>query len=151
MRTVLLIIGAVVLVFTLAIVAIVGLVVVRYQRLTPAVNSLELAHNFKDNKPVDVTTMFKSTDPDLYAVIRLNTNKGNPTIKVVWTVVDAVDPTTKRPVTGQTFGQVEKAASSRLLYASVSRDSTPWPVGKYKADVYLDGALVKTAEFTIAA
>jgi hypothetical protein len=27
----------------------------------------------------------------------------------------------------------------------------PWPVGKYKVDLYLDGALDRTLEFTVAA
>jgi hypothetical protein len=118
--------------------------------LTPAVTSLQFAHNFQNNKAVGVTDTFKSTDADLYAIIKLNTSKGHPTIKVVWTVVNGTDATT-RPVTGQEFGQVEKDATSKLLYASVSRGAATWPVGQYKAEVFLDGKLAKTAQFTVTA
>jgi hypothetical protein len=116
--------------------------------LSPAVTSLQFAHNFQDNKAVGVTDTFKSTDPDLYAIIKLNTSKGHPTIKVVWTVVNGTDAN-KRPVTGQEFGQVEKDATSKLLYASVSHGSSSWPVGQYKAEVFLNEKLAKTAEFTV--
>ncbi|MGI8858114.1 MAG: hypothetical protein ACR2JW_20435, partial [Thermomicrobiales bacterium] len=103
----------------LILIAIIAAVV--YQAtLTPAVTSLQFAHNFQNNKAVGVTDTFKSTDPDLYAIIKLNTSKGHPTIKVVWTIVSGTDANA-RPVTGQEFGQVEKDATSSLLYASVSR------------------------------
>jgi len=134
-------------------VVILGLIVagVIYERsLKPEVTSLEFAHNFQNNKAVDVTNTFKSSDPEFYAIVKLNTTNGHPNIKVVWTVVNATDET-KRPVTGQTFGDVSKDATSRLLYASVSRGSTTWPVGQYKADVFLDGKLAKTAQFTVTA
>ena len=137
--------------------AVVGLLVivivaaVVYQAtLTPAVTSIEFAHNFQNNKAVGVTNTFTSTDADLYAIINLNTSKGHPTIKVVWTVVNGTDAS-KRPVTGQEFGQAEKAATTRLIYAQVSRGASNWPVGQYKADVYLDGKLAKTAQFTVTA
>lgn len=122
--------------------------VIYQANLTPAVTSVQFAHNFQNNKAVDVTDTFKSTDPDLYAIVKLNTTKGHPNIKVVWTVVSGTDAN-KRPVTGQEFGQVDKDATSSLLYASVSRGSAPWPVGQYKADVFLDGKLAKTAQFTV--
>lgn len=129
--------------------AIVGFVL--YERsLSPEVTSLEFAHNFQNNKAVDVTTTFRSSDPEFYAIIKLNTTNGHPNVKVVWTVVNATDAA-KRTVTGQTFGEVNKDATSRLLYASVSRGSATWPVGQYKAEVFLDGKLAKTAQFTVAA
>ncbi len=99
---------------------------------------------------MNVTDTFKSTDPDLYAIIHLTTAKGRPNVRVVWTVVNGTDAA-KRPVAGQEFGQVEKAATSTLLYASVARGSNPWPAGQYKADVFLDGKLAKTAQFTVTA
>jgi hypothetical protein len=124
---------------------------VLYERsLSPEVTSLQFAHNFQDNKAVDVTDTFKSSDPEFFAIVKLNTTNGHPNVKVVWTVVNATDAT-KRTVTGQTFGEVNKDATSRLLYASVSRGSSTWPVGQYKADVFLDGKLVKTAQFTVTA
>ena len=133
----------------LVLVAIIAFVV--YQAtLSPAVTSLQFAHNFQNNKAVGVTDTFKSTDPDLYAIIKLNTSKGHPTIKVVWTVVNGTDPNAQ-PVTGREFGQAEKDATSKLIYAQVSRGTTPWAVGQYKAEVFLNGKLAKTAQFTVTA
>ncbi|HEY7907677.1 MAG TPA: hypothetical protein VIC60_02340 [Thermomicrobiales bacterium] len=133
----------------LIIVAIIAAVV--YQAtLTPAVTSIQFAHNFQNNKAVGVTDTFKSTDPDLYAIIKLNTSRGHPTIKVVWTVVSGTDANTQ-PVTGREFGQAEKDATSKLIYAQVSRGTAPWAVGQYKAEVFLNGKLAKTAQFTVTA
>jgi hypothetical protein len=124
--------------------------VVHQATLSPAVTSLQFAHNFQNNKAVGVTDTFKSTDPDLYAIIKLNTTKGHPTVKVVWTVVSGTDAN-GQPVTGRAFGQAEKDATSTLIYAQVSRGSAPWAVGQYKAEVFLDGRLAKTAQFTVTA
>ncbi len=125
--------------------------VVYFATLTPAVSKIEFAHNFQDNKAVGVTDTFKPSDPTFYAVIHLSTTKGNPSVKIIWTILDATDATTKNRVTGQTFGEAELIASISLLYASVSRPATSWPVGQYKAEVFLDGKLAKTAQFTVTA
>ncbi len=124
--------------------------VVRYVTLSPSVSTIEFAHNFQNNRAVDVTDTFKSTDPGLYAIIHLTTTKGTPNVRVVWTVVNGTDAA-NHPVTGQEFGQAEKAATSTLLSASVTRGTSPWPIGQYKAEVFLDGKLAKTAQFTVTA
>ena len=122
----------------------------RYATLNPSVSKIEFAHNFQDNRAVDVTDTFKSTDPNLYAIIHLTTTKGTPNVNVVWTVVNGTDAA-KHPVTGLEFGQAARAATDTLLSASVTRGTSPWPVGQYKIDVFLDGKLAKTALFTITA
>lgn len=126
-------------------------VVVWYARLSPSVSKIEFAHNFQDNKVVDVTDTFKSSDPIFYAVIHLSSAKANPSVKIIWTIVDATDSTTKNRVTGQTFGEAELITTIPLLYGSVPRRATPWPVGQYKADVFLDGKLAQTAQFMVTA
>ena len=118
--------------------------------LEPSVSKIEFAHNFQDNRAVDVTDTFKSTDSNLYAIIHLTTTKGTPNVNVVWTVVNGTDAA-KHPVTGLEFGQAARAATDTLLSASVARGTSPWPVGQYKIDVFLDGKLAKTAQFTITA
>lgn len=100
-------------------------VVVWYARLSPSVSKIEFAHNFQDNKAVDVTDTFKSSDPIFYAVIHLSSAKGNPSVKIIWTIVDATDSTTKNRVTGQTFGEAELITTIPLLYGSVPRRATP--------------------------
>jgi hypothetical protein len=123
---------------------------IRYLTLSPSVSKIEFAHNFQDNRAVDVTDTFKSTDPNLYAIIHLNTTKGTPDVSVVWTVVNGADAA-KRPVTGLEFGQAQEAATDTLLSASVTRGTSPWPVGQYKIDVFLNGKLAKSAQFTVTA
>lgn len=123
---------------------------VRYVTLSPSVSKIEFAHDFQDNHAVGVTDTFKSTDQNLYAIIHLNTTKGTPNVSVVWTVVNGADAA-KRPVTGLEFGQAQEMATNTLLSASVTRGTSPWPVGQYKIDVFLDGKLVKTAQFTVTA
>lgn len=123
---------------------------VRYLTLRPSVSKIEFAHNFQDNRAVDVTDTFKSTDPNLYAIIHLTTTKGTPNVSVVWTVVNGADAA-NHPVTGLEFGQAARAATDTLLSASVTRGTSPWPVGQYKIEVFLDGKLAKSAQFTITA
>ena len=132
---------------------VVGIIatVVYFAALTPSVSKIELAHNFQDNKAVGVTDTFKPSDATFYAVIHLSSTRGNPDVKIIWTIVDATDATTKNHVTGQTFGEAELIATASLLYGSVPRGATPWPVGRYKADVFLDGKLAKTTQFTVKA
>jgi hypothetical protein len=124
--------------------------VARYVTLSPSVSKIEFAHNFQDNRAVDVTDTFKSTDPNLYAIIHLTTTKGTPNVSVVWTVVNGTDAA-QHPVGGLEFGQAARAATDTLLSASVARGTSPWPVGQYKIDVFLDGKLAKSAQFTVTA
>jgi len=76
---------------------VVGVIAVAayFATLTPAVSNIEFAHNFQDNKAVGVTDTFKPSDPTFFAVIHLTTTKGNPSVKIIWTILDATDATTK--------------------------------------------------------
>ena len=73
-----------------------------YSHLKTSISSIEFAHNFNTStkKAENVATTFKTTDTDIFCVVHLNVNKGSPTVKFVWTAVDATDAQ-NRKITNQ--------------------------------------------------
>jgi len=86
---------------------------------------------------------FSPSDHDIYAAIQLNRIEAGLTAKVVWTAVDTS--------AGKNIEIAHKDFSSlaaNTINASVElpRD---WPTGTYKLDIYLNGSLAKTVDFTV--
>ena len=114
------------------------------------VTSLDFGKAIVNDKPAQLTSTFSATDQDIYAFIGLNATKGNPEIKFVWTLVNGIDPTTKRPVTNIQIAEYGKNASSTRMYGSITRTGTsPGPTGTYRLDVYVNGVVKKSGTFTV--
>ena len=95
----------------------------------------------------------KSFKPDdTFAVlVFLSEPKTGTKVKAVWTVVDAGGMEDKQLLVKKielTPEAVEGVKEANRINFSLSHDD-PYPAGDYKVDIYLNGELAKTVEFTI--
>jgi len=96
-------------------------------------------------KPEDTaTTTFDPGDLTIHCVINLNKAKKGTAVRFSWKAVD---------VTGQPGGEFKSIDYStnsfeNIVHAHLTR-TADWPKGSYEVEVYINGALDKTAQFTI--
>ena len=113
--------------------------------LGPAsIKSAEMAKGFKDNKAVNSTTTFAPTDNPLHSVVEINNPKKESKLKAVWSVVEAA---------GQKdilIDETELTLDNKNIADFTLSLPREWPKGKYKVDLYLDGKLDRTLNFTVA-
>ena len=88
-------------------------------------------------------TTFSPSDRTIYAAVQLSRIETGLTAKVTWTAVDTS--------AGQNIEIATKEFTSVVANVISAQVELPqdWPTGKYKLDVFLNGTLAKTAEFTI--
>ncbi|HMA34364.1 MAG TPA: hypothetical protein VKY74_07750 [Chloroflexia bacterium] len=110
---------------------------------TANIQSADLAHDFKDGKAVNPATTFGPNDT-IHCVVQLANAPDDTKVKAVWTAVDAANGQVK----DQKIDETELATGSAPLNFSLA-PSKPFPVGKYKVDLYLNGALNKTLTFDV--
>jgi hypothetical protein len=135
-----------------AIALLVGTFTIRHRAVAVTVTSVEFGKAIASDQPAQVTSAFRTTDPEIFVFVRLNTVNGNPEIRYVVTLTDGIDPTTTRPVTNTPIATYDGTATSTSIPWSVARTgSSAWPTGTYRLDVYLNGALTKTVTFTVTA
>lgn len=122
-----------------------------YSHLTTSVSQIEFAQNFNTStkKAENVATTFSSTDPTIFCVVHLNVNKGSPTVRFVWTIVDGTDGLNHK-ITNQKIGeQSGTTTNENILYNDLKRVGPAFAKGTYKVDFYLNDQLAKTATFTV--
>jgi hypothetical protein len=116
---------------------------------TLIIRSAVTSKGYENGKAVDPTTTFSPTDLLLHAVVEVGNAPTDTKVKVVWTSVDSTD-------SGGTQYKDQKIDEKEVL--TKETDSTvdftlsndqPWPVGKYKVDIYLDGNLERMIEFEV--
>ncbi len=97
----------------------------------------------RDSEGKDVTTVFKGGDT-FYAIVELANAPDDTSVKVVWTAVavEGADPDTY--LDEYEFTNSEDG----ILTFNIENDNL-WPVGRYKADVYLNDELNQTLEFEV--
>jgi hypothetical protein len=102
-----------------------------------------------DFQPVEPTTTFPTDQAVIHLVVTLKNVPSDTTVKAVWTAVDVGDAA----AANTEIDQLEKTINdSGNIDFTLSLPSTGvWPVGKYKVELYLDGKLDKTLDFTVAA
>lgn len=86
---------------------------------------------------------FSPTDHVIYAAIQLSRIEAGLTAKVVWTAVDTSAGQNTEVASKEFTGLVVNVINAQV---ELPQD---WPTGKYKLDVYLNGALANTTAFTI--
>lgn len=91
----------------------------------------------------EAVASFSPTDRILYAAIELNRIETGLTGKTVWMAVDTTG--------GQNIEIAQKEFSGLAVNTINAQVELPrdWPTGKYKLDIYLNGALAKTVEFPV--
>ena len=147
-----LVVGIVGGVLALVIIAIVAFAV-WYAHLTTSVSEVEFAHGFNTSskRAVEVSPTFKTTDPEIFCVVRLNVNKDSPTVKFVWTAVDVTNAANQHLTNQQITTQRLDTKNENIIYGSIKRPASAFAAGTYKVDVYLDDTLARTATFTVSA
>jgi len=111
----------------------------------PSIKTAVMAKGFKDDKAVDVTSVYTPKDNPFNCVVNLNNPKTDTKVKAVWSIVDAGgtqnDPILDKEVTTPNR---ESVINFTLTYAK------DWPTGKYKVELYLNGKLDRTIEFSVS-
>jgi|SRR3954466_8749282 hypothetical protein len=100
----------------------------------------------KDNngRPGDETASFSATDRVVHCVAELNKAKKGTEVRYIWKMIDVEGAKDKEiRKTDYTTKSFESKVQGHL---SLPYD---WPKGKYGVDVYIDGELDKTIEYTI--
>ncbi len=118
---------------------------------TVEVSSISFTHDVQNKKPVDDVTTFRTTDPNIHCIVRLNRTDNNVTVRTEWTAVSAVDTRTKRQLSNFYLDTIEQDASSTgldfFLYKKAPGDT--WPVGTYKVDIYVNNVLQQSGTFSV--
>lgn len=111
---------------------------------TANISSAQLARGYADNKAVDPTSTFATTDTPLHYVVTLSNAPDDTKVKSAWTAVDAGDGQYK----DKKIDETELTSAGGVLDFTLASKQA-WPAGKYKVDLYLNDKLDRTAEFTI--
>jgi hypothetical protein len=98
-------------------------------------------------EPVGATDTYAVDQAVFHAVVTVANAPSDTTVKVVWTAVDVGDAAEPGTVVDETEVTVE---GSRNIDFTLTSDSGQWPVGTYKVDIYLDGDLDRTLNFSVA-
>ena len=98
--------------------------------------------------PVDPTSTFPTDQPVIHLIVTLKNAPSDTTVKTVWIAVDVGDAAPANTEIDQT--EITTHGSGNVDFTLSQPSSGAWPVGKYKVDIYLNGKLDKTVEYTIA-
>ncbi|MBN9388623.1 MAG: hypothetical protein J0I20_11265 [Chloroflexi bacterium] len=104
-----------------------------------------LAKGYSNEEAVNPSTTFSPTDNPLHAVVKIENTTAGARVTGVWTVLAAGGETNLE------LGRKELSLEGGNTYtAHYSLElNQPWPVGKYKFEVYVNDKLEKTVEFTV--
>jgi predicted small secreted protein len=105
--------------------------------------NIQDAHLARDAEDTDRTNIFSPDDPTFYCIFELKNAPDSTVVKGVWTVVDA------EGYTNMEIDASELTTGSNVVTFSLDRASDPWPLGKYKIDLYIDDNLVQTLSFEV--
>lgn len=108
-----------------------------------SLTNLRMAFDQDGNNP---TKTFSTTDV-FYAVADLNNAPQGTKVEAKWTAVNAADTEPNLEFQTQSLDITEQSFSG-TIYFQLSNDEG-WPTGQYKVDLYLNGALAQTAEFSV--
>ena len=108
---------------------------------------VEQLHMAKDdnNAPGASTTSFAPSDRKVHVVITLNKQKAGTLVRVVWIAADAEGVKNKQL---KTLDYTTTAADKEI--PGFLRWPNDWPRGQYKVEVYLNGVLDNTVNYTVA-
>lgn len=97
----------------------------------------------KDKDGAKVTS-FSPSDKTIYCIAELKEGKSGTSVKFTWTALDAGGAQNEKiKDLDYTTGENEDKVFGHLTYPE------DWPTGRYKVDVYINGQLDKTIEYTI--
>ncbi len=89
-------------------------------------------------------TSFSPSDKTIYCIVELKDGKSGTPVKFTWTGVDVGSSKNEKIKDLEyTTGENEDKVFGHLTYPQ------DWPTGLYRVDVYVNGKLDKTIEYTI--
>jgi uncharacterized lipoprotein YbaY len=100
------------------------------------------AYMANDNQGANKTTVF-SQDQVFYCIVQLANAPDDTTIKVVWYAVDAQDTEPNMLI-----DQTETTSGDAVIPFNLTNNGI-WPLGTYKAEIYLNGTLDRTLDFEV--
>jgi len=87
------------------------------------------------------TTTF-TPDQTFYCVVVLANAPDTTKVKAVWYTVDDAGTATK-------LTETEIVGSASPINFKLTANTPPWPVGKYRVEIYLNDTLNKTIDFSV--
>lgn len=99
-----------------------------------------------DQNGENETTTYSPTDV-FYAVADLANAPQGTQVEARWIAVNAADTEPNQEFQTQTLDITEERFNG-TIYFQLSSDAA-WPTGQYRVDMYLDGTLVESAEFSV--
>ncbi len=107
---------------------------------------IEQINTAKDNngEPGESTTSFEPGDRSIHCVAELNKAKAGTQVRFVWTALD-VEGSKNKEI--KTIDYTTKSFENKVHgHLTLPYD---WPKGTYKVEVYINGALDKTINYTV--
>ena len=96
----------------------------------------------KDQEGKTQTTVYAPTDA-FYCIVSLANAPDDTKVKAVWTAVDVAGVAANTQIL-----EIEMVTGLSKLTFTLTNDN-PWPAGKYKVDIQLNGTTAKTVEFQV--
>lgn len=96
----------------------------------------------RDPDGTEPVTVF-SPDETFYLIVELANASDATKVKAAWTAIDVDDVDFDT-----TIDETELTTGSGRLTFDLTNDS-PWPAGNYRVDLYLNGKLDRTLEFSV--
>lgn len=111
---------------------------------TGAISELHMAKDNGNEEPGDETNSFGPDDRTIHCVAKLADAKAGTQMKFSWFIVDAGGSKNEKiKDIDYTTRALENIVHGHL---TLPRD---WPSGKYKVEVFVNGNLEKTAQFSV--
>lgn len=123
------------------VVLVLASVACEFSASTANISNVHLSLDEADTQRV---TSYSPEAPAFYCYFDLNNAPDDTVVKGVWTLVsaDGYDP-------NQEIDSADVTGSDDTYYFSLGGSTDPWPVGEYKIDLYLNGELIQTINFTV--
>lgn len=97
-----------------------------------------------DEAGTQETTGFAQDQKTFYCIVQLANAPEDTKLKAVWTAVEVEG---EQPNT--LIDQAETTAGNQNQFTFSLTNDQPWPIGKYKVDLYLNDKLDRTLEFEV--
>jgi hypothetical protein len=100
------------------------------------------AYLARDNQSADRTAVF-AQDEIFYCIVQLANAPDDTAVKVVWYAVNAQDTEPNLLI-----DQAETTGGDGIIPFNLTNNGL-WPLGTYKAEIYLNGTLDRTLNFEV--
>ena len=98
----------------------------------------------KNGDPGEETTSFAPSDRMIHCVIGLNKAKKGTEVRFIWKIVD-VQGSKNEDI--KTIDYTTRSFENKVRgHLNLPQD---WPTGKYRVEIYINGSLDKTIDYTI--